>query len=488
LKSDRFDYINGYREEATGVFTFTPLLDRKANKPVYMQLYDYIKEQILNGFIPGGTKLPSLRKLSKDLNLSINTVVGAYQQLCCEGYIESVPKFGYVVVDIKLKLCKPDAPFEDKKIQNATLKYKYDLSTKSRDVEAFDINVWKKIENSIMNEKFQDLLSYGEHQGELELREEIAKYVYETRGAYCSPEQIIIGAGTQYCLSLLCQMLRPSYDTVAMEEPGSNWIRFIFERHQFETLPVAYEQRGLNVNELESSSAKIVFVTPSHQMLKGTIMPVANRIELLNWAYDHNGIIIEDDYDSEMKYLTNSIPALKSLDKSDHVVYLGSFSKIFIPSIRISYMILPNWLLHLYSENFSLYENTTSKLHQKTLARFIKEGYWQKHVQKMRRYYTKKYKCISQAINTYLLDKASIISINSGLSVLLEINTPASEAELIDRAKEAGIKIVPVSEYFSEHIQFRQKSVPQILLAFRGVPIENIEPAIKLLSEAWFGK
>ena len=469
------------------MFSFTPLIDREIKKPIYQQLYEYIKEQILNGFIVGGTKLPSIRKLSKELNLSINTVEGAYEQLLAEGYIDSISRVGYVVVDINLKFYKPTVLIENKRIECADLKYKFDLSTKSRDVSNYNINTWKRIENSIMNEDLQDLLSYGDPQGERELREEIAKYVYETRGAYCSADQIIIGAGTQYCLSLLCQMLSPFYDTVAMEEPGSNWIRFIFERYQFLTKPVAYEHKGLNIKELESSNAKIVFVTPSHQMLKGTIMPVANRIELLNWAYEQNGIIIEDDYDSEVKYLANSIPALKSLDKSDHVVYLGSFSKIFIPSIRVSYMMLPKWLINIYSEKYSLYENTTSKLHQKTLARFIKEGYWQRHVQKMRRYYIKKYRCINQAVDTYFKDKVNIISINSGLSLLMEINTSESETELVARARAAGIKIIPVSVYYAKHIQFQQMGIPQILLSFRGIPIESIEPAIKLLSEVWFG-
>lgn len=470
------------------VFSFTPLLDRSSQKPLFRQLYEYIKEQILEGNIQGGTRLPSLRKLAKDLNLSINTVENAYQQLGCEGYIESIPKVGYAVCDIKVKFRESAPKIEGERLEKAAAKYKYDLSTKCRDVSAIDLSVWKRIGNSVMNEELSGLLGYGEPQGELELREEIAKYVFETRGVFATPNQIIIGAGTQYCLSLLCQMLRPLYNDAAMEEPGSNWLRFIFERFKFNVTPVSYEQKGLNVNELENSGAKIVFVTPSHQMLRGTVMPVANRIELLNWAEDNDGIIIEDDYDSETKYLTNSIPALKSLDKGDHVVYLGSFSKIFIPSIRISYMILPNWLLDIYSEKFWLYENTVSKLHQLTLARFIKEGYWQKHIQKTKRYYAKKYRCIIGTLSMYFTDKVQIISVNSALSILLEVSTEKSEKELVELARQADIKIVPVSEYYIKHIEFVQSGSPRMLLSFKGIPIESIEPAVKLLSEVWFDK
>lgn len=469
------------------MFSFTPLLNKTRNKPIYKQLYESIKEQILNGFIPGGTKLPSIRKLSKDLNLSKNTIEAAYQQLYAEGFVESIPKIGYLAVDIHLKLYEPSAAFESKAMNcTAPRHYKYDLTSKHGDVSCININAWKKIANSIMNEELQDLLSYGDHQGERELREEIAKFVYETRGAYCDPDQIIVGAGTQYCLNLLCQMLRPDYDTIAMEEPGSNWIRFIFQRFQFALKPVAYEQNGLDIKQLKNSNAKIVFVTPSHQILKGTIMPAANRIELLNWAYHHDGIIIEDDYDSEIKHLSNAIPSLKSLDKNEHVVYLGSFSKIFIPSIRISYMILPPRLLDLYLDGFKMYEQTTSKLHQKTLARFMKEGYWQKHVRKIKKLYLNKYKCIKDAVQLYMQDKVQFIRKNGGLSILVEIRTSLTEMELVTLAEEAGIHIVPVSEYFLNHIEYRQIGFPKLLLAFKGIPIEDIEPAIKRLSEVWF--
>lgn len=468
------------------MFSFMPLLDNTKNKPIYRQLYEYIREQILNGSIAAGEKLPSLRKLSEHLNLSKNTIEAAYQQLNAEGYIESIPKTGYVVVDINIKWYETAEAFEDKIVEKTSYTYKFDFVSKYGDTSCFDISAWKKISNSIINEEFQDLLRYGDHQGELELREEIAKYVYETRGVHCHPNQIIIGAGTQHCLNLLCLMLRPNYDTVAMEEPGSKWIKFIFERYQFLINPVTFEKNGLNINELENSKAKIVFVTPSHQMLKRSIMPVANRIQLLNWAYRYNGIIIEDDYDCEIKYLGSSIPSLKSLDKNNNVVYLGSFSKIFIPSIRISYMILPPRLINLYLEKYIMYEQTTSKLHQKTLARFMKEGYWQKHIRKVKKHYSNKYNTITRALKIYMKDKVKFIGLNAGLSILLEINTSMSEAELVDVARNAGVYIIPVSEYYMKHIEYKQNGLPKILISCKGIPIEQIEPAIKLLSEAWF--
>lgn len=192
-------------------------------------------------------------------------------------------------------------------------------------------------------------------------------------------------AGTQYCLSLLCQILGKDYNAIAVEDPVTNWIRFIFERFKFSVCPLPVDKKGYDISALERETSKVVFVTPSHQFLKGKTVPVANRILLLNWAYQNNGIIIEDDYDSEVRYLADSIPSLKSLDKNDHVVYLGSFSKIFIPSLRISFMILPPKLLELYQKEFYFYEQTTSRLHQKAFTRLIKEGYFESHIQKLKK-------------------------------------------------------------------------------------------------------
>ncbi|GMA98091.1 PLP-dependent aminotransferase family protein [Pelosinus sp. IPA-1] len=453
-------------------------------------MYEYIKEEIINGNIKGKENLPSLRNLSKYLHLSKNTIEAAYQQLYAEGYIESIPKVGYKVVDIHSDLLNVSQSYNDTtpkdEISNNIKNYKYDLAPRYVDKACFNIGIWKKIINLIINEEFESLLSYGDPQGELELRQEIAKYIYENRGVHCQPDQIIVGAGTQYCLNLICQMLRENFNTIGMEEPGSNYIRYIFERNQFDVEPIDVLKSGLDVNQLEDSKCKIAFVTPSHQFPKGVIMSARNRVQLLNWAKNKSGIIIEDDYDSEMRFVGKPIPSLKSLDNDDKVIYLGSFSKIFIPTLRISFMVLPYWLLNLYLEKYKMSGQTTSKLIQIALARFMKKGYLQSHIRKIRRHYQNKNTAITNAIHTYMKDNINLISSNAGMRVILEIKTDLTEEQIISLAQNSGINLVSLSQYYIEKSNYAQTGKIRVMLSYKGIPLEDIEPAIKKLSNAWF--
>ncbi|AKA67635.1 PLP-dependent aminotransferase family protein [Clostridium scatologenes] len=472
------------------MFSFTPLLDNTINKPIYYQLYECIKKEIIYGNIRGDEKLPSLRNLSKNLQLSKNTIEAAYDQLYAEGYIKRIPKVGYVVENIdsdllKLSHISNSLTFKNEEAENIK-KLKYDLAPKYMDKKCYNIKTWKNIINSVINNEFESLLSYGDSQGEYELRFEIAKYIYENRGVQCKPNQIVVGAGTQYCLNLICQILRGNFDSIGMEEPGSNYIRYVFERNQFNIKPIDVNENGLDVRKLENSRCKITFVTPSHQFPKGVIMSVKNRLQLLNWAQNNDGIIIEDDYDSEMRFSNKPIPALKSLDNFDRVIYLGTFSKIFIPSIRISFMVLPNWLLDLYLDKYKMNGQTTSKLEQIALARFMNKGYLQSHIRKARRHYEKKYKVITKAIHTFMGDKVNLISSNTGMRAILEFETSCGEEEIVNIAKNVGIKITPISKYYIDKNNYDGNGKVRVLISYKGIPIEDIEPVIKLLNDIWF--
>lgn len=244
--------------------------------------------------------------------------------------------------------------------------------------------------------------------------------MYENRGVQCKPNQIVVGAGTQYCLNLICQMLRENFNSIGMEEPGSNYIRYIFERNRLNIEPIDVTEDGTSVKQLERSKCKITFVTPSHQFTKGVIMSVKNRLQILNWAQNNNGIIMEDDYDSEMRFVGKPIPSLKSLENLDKVIYLCTFSKIFISSLRISFMVLPYWLLDIYLGKYKMNEQTTSKLNQIALARFIKKGYLQSHIRKMRRNYEIKYNIITRSIHKNMGNNVNLISSSSGMRVILK--------------------------------------------------------------------
>lgn len=478
------------QKEVRIIFSFTPLMDNTISKPIYHQLYEYIKKEIIFGNIKGNEKLPSLRKLSKYLQLSKNTIEAAYDQLYAEGYIEKIPRVGYLVEDIRYDVLKVSHDFDDTCLISDSYEhskpFKYDFAPQYMDKACYNIKLWKSTINSIINKEFEKLLSYGDPQGEYELRYELAKYVYENRGVNCQPNQIVLGAGTQYCLNLICQMLRENYNSIGMEEPGSNYIRYIFERNKFSIEPIDVYEDGIDVKKLESSKCKVAFVTPSHQFPKGVIMSAKNRLQLLNWAQDNNGVIVEDDYDSEMRFLGKPIPSLKSLDKLDKVIYLGTFSKIFIPTLRISFMILPSWLLNIYLDRYRMNQQTTSKLNQLALARFMKNGYLQSHIRKMRRHYENKYKIITNAVNTYMKGNVKLISSSAGMRVILEIKTDRTEEEIVQLAECANIKILPISQYYMAPKNYEQDKKIKVLISYKGIPTEDIDIAIKCLNDAWF--
>lgn len=472
------------------IFSFTALISDTVNKPIYYQLYECIKEEIISGNIKSDEKLPSLRKLSKHLQLSRNTIEAAYEQLYAEGYVKRIPKVGYIVEDIKTDLLiAPQVLSDINQIEESSKqnkKFKYDFAPRYMDKTCYNTKTWKNVINSIINKEFEKLLSYGDPQGEYELRLELAKYVYENRGVHCTPDQIVVGAGTQYCLNLICQLLREDFNCIAMEEPGSNYIRYIFERNQFIIDPINVNDDGLDVEQLEKSKCKIAFVTPSHQFPKGVIMSAKNRVKLLNWAHNNNGIIIEDDYDSEMRFVGKPIPSLKSLDNFDQVIYLGTLSKVFMPSLRIGYMVLPNWLLKLYLNKYKMNEQTTSKLNQLALAQFMNKGYLQSHIRKMRKHYESKYNIINEAIKNHMSNNANLISSSCGMRVILEIKTDYTEEQIVKLAEDADVKIIPISQYYKAKENYKQNGRVRVLISYKGIPIEDIEPAIKALSHAWF--
>ncbi|MCC5468320.1 PLP-dependent aminotransferase family protein [Pelosinus baikalensis] len=470
------------------IFLFTPLLGA-LNKPMYYQLYEYIKNEIILGTTEVGAKLPSLRKMSQYLQLSKNTVEEAYQQLAVEGYIKSLPKIGYVVVDIHSNLWRAETPRKPLVInsyQDSTKYYRHDLAARYVDEACFNMNTWKRTINFILKNGTHALLHLGDRQGEYALRQEIAKYLYENRGVHCQPNQIVVGAGTQYLLSLLCQMMKSRFHSIAMEDPGSNYIRYVFERNDLLVEPVAVHEQGLDVERLTKSKSKIVFVTPSHQFPKGVIMSAANRLQLLNWAQVNSGVIIEDDYDSEMRFAGKPIPALKSLDSNDIVIYLGSFSKFFIPTLRISYMVLPNWLLDSYLQNYQMYEQTTTRLYQLALAQFMREGHLQSHIRKVRKLCLAKYEVIARAIQTHMKGKVNVISGNAGMRVILEVTTSLGEKQLLALAQNAGVNLTPLSRYYSGDRSNKEPGRVNVLVSYKGIPIEDIDLAIKVLSHAWF--
>ncbi|MGE4461738.1 MAG: PLP-dependent aminotransferase family protein [Arcobacter sp.] len=444
------------------------------NSPLYIQLYEQMKNEIKN-VLKAGVKLPSIRKIANDYKLSKTTVQTAYNQLCCEGYIQSIEKSGYYVCEEIYQ--KFNTQIENKKDEVKEDKnYKINFFPASLDKNSFPKQIWLKLYNKVVKEDVHYGV-YSNFQGDYELRKEIKKYLLNSRAVLCNTEQIVITNGFSNSMFVLTNILKKISNKVAIESPGYKVARKIFELSSFEINDIPVNKDGLDLNFLEKSDSKILYTTPSHQFPTGITMPIANRIKLINWAKKHNAFIIEDDYDSELSYYNRPIPSMQSLENSDRVIYLGTFSKALSPALRVSYIVLPNCLLDIYHNVFDFVFSQVSIDIQKTLTLFLKEGYWEKHLRKIRNSNRKKHNLMKEYLKSYLKNEIKIIREGSGLNLLIKPLVNIDLEKLEKTAQQKDVKI-----YFKEFFNLEKV----IALGFGGFEEFEIENAIKTFSEIWF--
>ena len=324
-------------------------LETKSQLPLYEQIYIYIKNDIQSGKIKYGDKLPSTRALAKYLDVSRSTIELAYEQLLAEGYVEAQAYRGFFVTKIddlyQWKQLREADPIKEEKKK---IEYAYDFTPNGIDLNSFPYRIWRKLAKDVLADDKAELFKAGDSQGEYELRNTICQYLYQSRGVNCEPEQIIVGAGNDYLLMLLQTILGGNYK-IAFENPTYRQAYRLFQQLSYETATVEMDTKGMRVDKLREIQADIAYVMPSHQYPLGIVMPIQRRMELLRWAAEKEGrYIIEDDYDSEFRYKGKPIPALQGYDRSEKVIYIGTFSKSIAPAIRVSYLVLPKPLLKVY--------------------------------------------------------------------------------------------------------------------------------------------
>lgn len=457
----------------------TVYLDSQKQEPLYQQLYQYLKKEIETGSITAGRKLPSKRKLAEHLGISTLTVETAFAQLKAEGYVSSKPRQGLYVEHLEGLIQSIPKPVSNLKLSSVNQPTSaIDFNHGRIDLTHFPYSIWRKASLEAINNPAH--LETGPPQGEPHLRQEIADYLFQSRGVRCRADQIILGAGTAYLLDLLSKLFDPA-QLIAFEEPGFHRSKNAFLDRQFHIQSIPVDQEGICIDNLIKHAPKLVYVTPSHQFPTGVIMSISRRLALLRWAEQAGSYIIEDDYDGEFRYKGSHIPSLQGIDPLGKVVYLGTFSKSFIPSARISYMILPDRLLNQYQEIIPTPKQTVSRMYQEILYTFMKKGYWERHLNKMRTIYRQKYQVLIASIAEHLGDQARIIGGPAGLHLLLEIVTRLSEDELIIRAEKNGVRVYPTSIYYDVK-QTQQK--PKLLLGFGGLSHHEIEDGIKRLKLA----
>jgi len=458
-------------------------LNRDVEQPLYEQLYVYIKTEIIDGNLPYGTKLPSKRKLSEFLTISQNTVETAYDQLTAEGYIEAKPRKGYfVLAQEDLEYLQQTLPSGEPEKDNQA-KISFNFHPSFVDTENFPFTKWRKYAKNIIDQQHHSLLLLGDSLGEYELRKEISHYLYHARGIPCSPADIIIGAGIEILLQQL--LLLFDTDTVyGVEDPGYHIILRILKSYPNEVYPLEVDGEGIKWNQIEKVNPDVIYVTPSHHFPYGTVLSVNRRTQLLNWAASAKGrYIIEDDYDSEFRYTGKSIPSLKSMDQTGKVIYLGSFSKSLIPSLRVSYIVLPKPLLERYKAELGFYHSSVSRIDQHILAQFMKEGDFEKHLNRMRKIYRRKLEKVLDLLQSLSNDNTlSVIGEKSGLHIVLSVKNGMTEQQLVQKAADNGIKVYPLSAY---KLSKTNEQPPKIILGFAGIPEEKLETAVTTLLNSW---
>ena len=409
-------------------------LKKAPGVPLYEALYRCIRDDILSGRLSAGQKLPSKRTLCTNLKVSKITVEGAYNQLLAEGYIRSEEKIGYFVEAIDRVSAAPvlqELPVPEPESG-------IDLTGKGP--ARFPFSVWSKLMREVILDLGEELLLESPNQGLLPLRQAIANHLAQFRAMQVDPRNILIGAGTDFLYNLLIQLLG-SDKTYAVEEPGYGKIRKIYAAAGASCISAPLDTHGVRPNGL--IRAQVLHISPSHHFPTGIVTPLVRRQALLRWAKGSaDRWIIEDDYDSEFRFAAHPLPTMQSLDTDGKVIYMNTFSKTLAPSIRISYMVLPPVLMEQFRQRLGFYSCTVPSFEQHTLARFLDRGYFEKHINRMRKYYKVRRDRVLAALSP-LQDRITILEQDAGLHFLVR-----TDATVLQGLTAAGIRIRTLSSYY----------------------------------------
>ena len=454
-------------------------LNKRGTTPLYDYLYQCIRQDIITGQLRFGERLPSKRTLAQHLNVGIITVANAYAQLAVEGYITSKEKQGYFVEDVsnyKLRSKPAAAPLPEKQEHE----YFADFKANRISLKNFPLATWTRLMRETLSLQNDELLKTVPYNGVYELRKAIADYLAHNRAMNVDPAQIIIGAGTEYLYSRLLQMFGPAY-TFAIEDPGYKKFASISASYGNPWKYIPIDDNGLLIDKLEESGADVVHISPANHFPTGIVMPVTRRLELFEWVNRiRKRYIIEDDYDSEFRYNGRFILPLYAQDTQNRVIYINTFSKSLVPSLRISYMVLPPRLLKRYEETMSFYSCTVSSFEQYTLARFIDAGYFERHINKMKNYYREQRSKILAAIHASPLSQISkITERNAGTHFLLHIHTYMTEEEVRQAALAQNMSLSFYSDY-----SYEKKAAHDctLVINYAAIPEEKI---IAVIDRLW---
>ncbi len=467
-------------------------LTETGGKCLYQQIYEYIRDEIRRGELLEGEKLPSTRSLSEYLQVARSTVDFAYGQLVAEGYVEARPCKGYFVSHVEELFHFPEKALLEEGIGVGAGKERagekgilYDFSPHAVSLKDFPYATWKKITKDILVDANSEMFALGDAQGDIQLRETISRYLHSSRGVNCRPEQIVVGAGTDYLFMLLEKILG-RHVPIAMENPTYKRAYRVFQSFAYEIKAIPMDSSGMDVKKLRKTSARVAYVMPSHQYPTGVVMPIGRRIELLKWAQEENDrYLIEDDYDSEFRYKGKPVPSLQASDGDGRVIYMGTFSKSIAPAIRVGYMVLPPKLLQIYKEQCGFYASTVSRIDQRILNEFIRDGYFERYLNKMRKIYRARHDFLLSHLSPFE-EEFMVSGENAGLHILLTSRSKIPERELIMAAARERIKLYGISDACMGQDSIKNTSFENtILLGYGALEEQELEKGLMLLEKAW---
>lgn len=452
---------------------------KRGKTSLYEYLYQCIKDDILAGRIVPGEKLPSKREMAKNNGISVITVENAYAQLIVEGYIYTKEKKGYYAGEIASQHIESGSELVNQK-QEKKKEWLVDFRSNHIMYDSFPFATWAKVMRQTLLDQENSFLTSPPPNGVLELREAIADHLQHFRGMRVNPDNIIVGAGTEYLYSIIVQLLGHSR-LIAVEDPGYKKIGKVYESNGVKCLHIKVDKEGMNIDDLVGSNASAVHISPSHHFPTGRVMPVARRHQLLKWANENKSYIIEDDYDSEFRFSGKPIPTIAGID-NNRVIYMNTFSKTLAPSIRIAYMVLPDRLMERFHDKLGFYSGTVSGFEQYTLANFIRRGYFERHINRMRNYYRDyRNKIIGAIKNSPIYPKVTIEEENAGLHFILGIRQMIDDEKFVRILKENDINISSVSEYcYNDLEEFQHK----FIINYSAVEEEQLRKALEIMNKA----
>lgn len=489
-------------------------LDTTSKQPLHRQLYQQLSQAIRTGHLQPGTRLPSTRALAAELGVSRTTTSEAYLDLQAEGYIESQTGAGTVVASKPPELflqAKPDASPVEEPLRSDGAEFSEQatrqLSRRGMRLAAmtlpsvfftgqalrpFRIGVpaldatpqqaWVRAINRAVRDTHADQLDYQHVAGYRPLREALAAYLAVARGVRCTADQVIIVAGIQAGLALTASVLLDSGDAVWIEEPGYFLAQMVFQAADATLISVPIDREGLDVATgwQRRPDARLAYVTPSHQFPLGVTMSHGRRRQLLQWAQQTGAWIIEDDYDSEYRYTGRPIPALQGLDEHGRVIYLGTFSKVFFPALRLGYIIVPPALIDVFIMAQKVMSFRPAVLEQMAMAAFMAEGEFARHIRRMKGLYAERRECLLSAATQILGNKLRLERTPSGLQLVGWLPDGTDEWALTRLADQQGVTVYPLSAF-----RLAPSEQRALVLGFAAFTKDEIKEGIQKLASAW---